>query len=112
MMIEIRQGQEKRIQATNESVTDQLKECRKKSIPCLIISRQRRSVAGAWHEMLDLFYKEKHHRQIPLYTQTQKKIIPRRTNKKNMKAKQQKKTKRGFKNGALLNALTAEAAAC
>ena len=60
MMIEIRQGQEKRIQATNESVTDQLKRMQEEVHTMLDnFKTERRSIAGAWHEMLDLFYKEK-----------------------------------------------------
>ncbi|MDP2930627.1 MAG: hypothetical protein Q8N56_03425 [bacterium] len=57
MMAEIKQGQEKRIQATNESVTDQLRRMQEEVHTMLDnFKTERQSVAGAWHEMLGLFH--------------------------------------------------------
>ena len=56
MMIEIKQGQEKRIQATNESVTDQLQRMQEEvHIMLDNFKTERQSVASAWHQMLGLF---------------------------------------------------------
>ncbi len=60
MMAEIKQGQEKRIQATNESVTDQLRRMQEEVHTMLDnFKTERKSVASAWHEMLGLFHEEK-----------------------------------------------------
>ena len=60
MMIEIRQGQEKRLQATGNSVTDQLRRMQEEVHTMLDnFKTERQSVAGAWHEMLSIFPKEK-----------------------------------------------------
>ena len=57
MMAEIKQGQEKRIQATNESVTDQLRRMQEEVHTMLDnFKTERKSVASAWHEMLGLFH--------------------------------------------------------
>lgn len=56
MMAEIRQEQEKRIRATNESVTNQLQRMQAEVHTMLDnFKKERQSVAGAWHEMLSLF---------------------------------------------------------
>lgn len=58
MMVEIRQGQEKRIQATNESVADQLQRMQEEVHTMLAnFKTERQSVANAWHEMLGFFRK-------------------------------------------------------
>jgi nucleoid DNA-binding protein len=56
MMIDIKQGQEKRIQVTNESVTDQLRSMQEEVHTMLDNFKiERQSVASAWHQMLGLF---------------------------------------------------------
>jgi len=61
MMIEIRQGQEKRLQATGDSVTDQLRRMQEEVHTMLDnFKTERQSVASAWHETLGLFQKEKY----------------------------------------------------
>lgn len=57
MMAEIRQGQEKRIRAANESVTDQLQKMQEEvHIMLDNFKTERQSVASAWHEMLGFFH--------------------------------------------------------
>jgi hypothetical protein len=56
MMIEIKQGQEKRIQATGDSVTDQLRRMQEEVHTMLDnFKTERQSAASAWHQMLDFF---------------------------------------------------------
>lgn len=57
MMMEIKQGQEKRMQATNVSVTDQLQRMQEEVHTMLDnFKTERKSVASAWHQMLGLFH--------------------------------------------------------
>lgn len=60
MMTDIRQEQERRVKQAGESVTGQLKDMRAEVHTMLDnFKTERQSVAGAWHEMLDLFHPEK-----------------------------------------------------
>jgi|GEM_PF-2143873 len=59
-MAEIKQGQEERIQTTNESVRDQLRRMQEEVHTMLDnFKTERQAVAGAWHETLSLFHKGK-----------------------------------------------------
>ncbi|MBI2632948.1 MAG: hypothetical protein HYW78_00975 [Parcubacteria group bacterium] len=60
MMIDIRQEQEKRVRQTGESVAGQLQEMRAEVHTMLDnFKKERQSVATAWHEILNLFHREK-----------------------------------------------------
>lgn len=57
MMHDLKQKQEKRVQATNESVINQLQNMKAEVHTMLDNFKiERQSVAGAWHEMLGLFH--------------------------------------------------------
>lgn len=57
IMHDIKHGQEKRIQAANESVTDQLRSMKAEVHTMLDnFKTERQSVVGAWHEMLGFFH--------------------------------------------------------
>ncbi|MBI4811950.1 hypothetical protein HY798_00660 [Candidatus Falkowbacteria bacterium] len=60
MMVDIKQEQEKRTKQTGESITSQLENMRQEVHAMLDnFKTERQSVAGAWHEVLGLFRREK-----------------------------------------------------
>jgi len=60
MMADIRREQERKAKATGESITAELQDMRQEVHTMLDnFKKERQSVATAWHEMLDLFYREK-----------------------------------------------------